>query len=73
MLGDKVSSMKKRLSDCLQHIKPNLDIDTKDMHDWQDIFTIFEKELLGGRSQGKKPLFPILVSTLCNIMHMYTL
>ena len=61
--GDRIHSMKKRLSDCLKNIKPNLDIDTKNSNDWQETFAIFEKELLGGRSQAKKPLFPIVVST----------
>lgn len=68
MQGNKVHSMKKRLSDCLNKIKPNLDIDTKNVYDWQETFAIFEKELLEGRSQAKKPLFPIVVSTLCNLM-----
>ena len=53
--GDRIHSMKKRLSDCLKKIKPNLDIDTKNTNDWQETFAIFE-ELLGGRSQAKKPL-----------------
>ena len=31
-------------------------------------FAIFQKELLGVRSQAHKPVLPIVLSTLCNLM-----
>lgn len=66
MKGEKVTSMKKHLADCLSKIKPGLDVDTKNIDEWQGLFTTFERELLWGHGRAKKPLFPILVSTLCN-------
>lgn len=71
MHGDKVSEMKKRLAACLSNINPDLDIDAKNAADWQQTFTIFEKELLGGRGRAKKPLFPILVSALFKLKTVY--
>ena len=67
MQGDKISEMKKRLAVCLSKINPDLDIDTRNAADWQQTFTVFEKELLGGRGRAKKPLFPILVSTVLEL------
>lgn len=51
MQGDKkLVQSRNNCQICLQNIKPNLNIDTKNMYDWQ-IFA----GALGKQSQGRKP------------------